>query len=219
MTDTLPADPGATRRPLIKVCGITRQQDADACLEAGVDMLGFIFHPQSPRRVTPEQAAGLRTPGALRVGVFVNQTQAEVLRVMDRARLDLAQLCGDNDPAFCRAVGPGRVMRVFWPERHSARAALEDDLHSLAPVMAYALLDAGTATGGHGRAQDAERLHGLDCPVPWLLAGGLGPETLPRALAACAPAGYDLNSGLESAPGVKDHRRIRAAVALIRPRG
>lgn len=219
MSDTRPAGPPAPHPAplLVKVCGITRQEDADACLDAGVDMLGFIFHTQSPRCVTPARAAALHTPGALRVGVFVNQTQAEVLDVMAQARLDLAQLCGDNDPAFCRAVGPGRVLRVFWPERYPARAALEDDLHRLAPAMAYALLDAGTSGGGHGRAQDAERLAGLESPVPWLLAGGLSPETLPRAMAACTPAGYDLNSGLESTPGVKDHARIRAALALIRP--
>lgn len=202
--------------PLIKVCGITRQQDADACAHVGVDMLGFIFHPASPRHVEPAVAQSIATGNALRVGLFVNQSQAEVLAVMDRARLDLAQLCGDNDPAFCRAIGPNRVMRVFWPERYTSRSALEDDLMRMAPFMAYALLDAGTSGGGHGRPQNPGFLHGLECPVPWLLAGGLSPETLAPAMAQCAPDGFDLNSGLESAPGIKDHERIHRAVAIIR---
>ncbi len=205
-----------TRTPIIKVCGITRQQDADACARMGVDLVGFIFHPASPRAMTPARAAGIETGSARRVGLFVDQGQQEVLEIMDQANLDLAQLHGDQDPAFCRAVGPTRVMRAFWPERHGSRAALEDELSLFAPVVSLALLDAGTSGGGHGRSQDFEFLAGLESPVPWLLAGGLSPEILPRAMAACAPAGYDLNSGLESAPGVKDHEKLARAVALIR---
>lgn len=205
-----------TQAPRIKICGTTRQEDASALARVGVDMAGFIFHPKSPRNVEPAVAARLDTGQALRVGVFVNQGQQEVLDVMDRARLDLAQLTGDQDRAFCRAVGPERVIRVFWPERYSSRAALEDDLSLFAGVMRFALLDAGTSGGGHGRTQDFSFLEGLDCPVPWLLAGGLSPATLPAAMAACSPAGYDLNSGLESAPGIKDHALLHEAVGLIR---
>jgi len=204
------------KHPLIKLCGITRQTDADACTRHGVELTGFIFHPTSPRNVTPEVAAGIGTGSALRVGVFVKQDQREVLEIMASARLDLAQLCGDNDPAFCRAVGTSRVLRVFWPERYKARAALEDDLDRFAPVMSYALLDAGLSGGGHGRHMDFSFLTGLECPKPWLLAGGLSPESLPQAMAACSPTGFDLNSGLESAPGIKDHERLSRAVAIIR---
>lgn len=203
-------------RPLIKICGITRQADADVCVEAGVDMIGFIFHEPSPRNIQPGAAAAIETGGAKRVGLFVNQSQDQVLKIMDRAKLDLAQLCGDQDRAFCRAVGASRVLRVFWPERHRMRAALEDELSAFEASMAYALLDAGMSGGGHGRAQDFGFLEGLDCPAPWMLAGGLGVDNLPRAMAQCSPAGYDLNSGLESAPGIKDHDLVRRAVTLIR---
>lgn len=202
--------------PVIKVCGITRQPDADACARVGVDLVGFIFHPASPRNVSPAAVARIETGSARRVGLFVSQGQREVLEIMDQARLDLAQLHGDQDPAFCRAVGPTRVIRAFWPERFGVRAALEDELEMFAPVVSYALLDAGQSGGGHGRSQNFEFLAGLQSPVPWLLAGGLSPDNLGQAMAACAPAGYDLNSGLESAPGVKDHERLHRAVALIR---
>ncbi|WP_461209748.1 phosphoribosylanthranilate isomerase [Desulfocurvus sp. DL9XJH121] len=204
--------------PLIKICGITRQADADACVAAGVDMIGFIFHEDSPRNVQPGQAEALSTGGALRVGVFVRQTQAEVLDIMHRARLDLAQLAGDQDWSFCRAVGAERVMRVFWPQRHRVRVALEDELRRFEGFAGFALLDAGLSGGGHGRAQDFGFLKGLSCPMPWLLAGGLSPETLPQAMDQCSPVGFDLNSGLESSPGVKDPQRIARAVEMIRAR-
>lgn len=203
-------------RPLIKICGITRQTDADVCVEAGVDMIGFIFHEPSPRNIQPGAAAAIKTGNAKRVGLFVRQSQQEVLKIMDRAGLDMAQLCGDQDRAFCRAVGADRVLRVFWPERHKMRAALEDELSDYDKSMAYALLDAGMSGGGHGRAQDFGFLKGLDCPAPWMLAGGLGVDNLPQAMAQCSPAGFDLNSGLESAPGIKDHDLVRRAVAIIR---
>lgn len=204
------------KAPLIKICGITRQEDADACTREGVDMLGFIFHEGSPRTVQPVAAAAIATGEALRVGVFVRQSQDEVLDIMRRARLDIAQLAGDQDRSFCRAVGSERVMRVFWPERHHTRAALEDELGRYEGFIARALLDAGVSGGGHGRTQDFGFLRGLAGPMPWMLAGGLSPDNLPRAIEQCACDGFDLNSGLESAPGIKDHARIRAAVAAIR---
>ncbi|MBU1003909.1 MAG: phosphoribosylanthranilate isomerase [Proteobacteria bacterium] len=207
------------KRQLIKICGITRQQDADVCLAAGVDMTGFIFHESSPRNIQPGAAAAIETGTALRVGVFVRQEQQQVLEIMRRAKLDLAQLCGDQDRAFCRAVGAARVIRVFWPERYKMRAALEDELSDYEQSMSYVLLDAGLSGGGHGRTQDFGLLTGLDSPVPWLLAGGLGVDNLARAMGQCTPSGFDLNSGLESAPGVKDAELVRRAVALIRNAG
>lgn len=204
--------------PLIKICGITNRKDADACVAAGADFVGFIFHDPSPRNMQPSAVADIATGRARRVGVFVRQSQAEVLEIMRRARLDLAQLGGDQDRSFCRAVGPERVLRVFWPERHRTRAGLADELGMFEGFAAYALLDAGVSGGGHGRAQDFGFLRGLEAPMPWLLAGGLSPDNLPEAMAQCAPAGFDLNSGLESAPGVKDAGLVRRAVDLIRAR-
>lgn len=204
------------RRFLVKVCGMTRQEDIDCCLRADVDFLGFIFHPKSPRNIAPARAATLRTADARRVGVFVDQSADEVRDIMRRADLDYAQLSGAQDEAFCRAVGARRVIRVFRPEAHESRALLEAELLRYADVMSMALLDAGASGGGHGRTLDFSALAGLSCPVPWFLAGGLSPETLPQALAALTPNGFDLNSGLESAPGRKDGALVRAALKIIR---
>lgn len=215
-------------RLLVKVCGLTRQQDADACAQAGVDLCGFIFHPASPRGVTPAVAAGLHSHGMARVGVFVKQSADEVLAIMDAARLDFAQLHGGQDAAFCDRVGRERVIRVAWPQRHADsaghadRRALEAELAGLAPHVRCFLLDAGTSGGGHGSTMDWAALRGLAPGVPWLLAGGLTPDNVAAAVAACGghdPAmliGVDLNSGVESAPGQKDATRVAAALAALR---
>ncbi|MDY7000420.1 MAG: phosphoribosylanthranilate isomerase [Thermodesulfobacteriota bacterium] len=202
---------------LIKVCGLTRQEDADACVKLGVDLTGFIFHSPSPRNVEPGHAAKIETGQALRVGVFVRQDLEETASIMREARLDLAQVHNpDRDPEFCKALGPEKVMRVFWPERYPDRASLEKDLARFEGVARYILLDAGTSGGGHGRSLNFSDLNGLLCPTPWLLAGGLGPHNLERAVAECAPFGVDLNSGVESAPGIKDAKKMARAVEIIK---
>jgi phosphoribosylanthranilate isomerase len=196
------------RAPFFKVCGLTRAQDVAACLDAGAAMTGFIFAARSPRRVTPEQARALPAAKALRVGVFVEQSPDEVLRIMDAAGLDLAQLHGGQDAAFCRAVGPDRVIKALWPEKLGSPRAIEIEMARFAPVCRFFLLDAGTSGGGHGRSMISPLVTGLHAPRPWLLAGGLGPENLGGP--ECDRAdGLDLNSGLEKAPGGERPRRHR----------
>ncbi len=202
--------------PLIKVCGITRAEDATACVELGVNFIGFIFHEPSPRNVLPEEVAAMETGGLTRVGVFGGQSVGEVLEIMDRARLDLAQLHGDQDEAFCVGVGPDRVIRVFWPQRCRDGKEFEGELERFAPYCRFFLFDAGASGGGHGKTLDFEMLKELQTTKPWLLAGGLGPENVGDALGACAPAGLDLNSGVESAPGIKDRKKIGDTVRIIR---
>lgn len=211
-------------RVAVKVCGITSQAFADMAVgrgrDRGADVVGFIFHPPSPRNVLPEDVAAIRTPDhVLRAGIFVRQDAQGVQRIMREARLDLAQLAGNQDEAFCEAVGPHRVMRVFRPERH---AEADDPMASLATEMdrfkdrvRFALLDAGTSGGGHGRSLDFSALAALEPPAPWWLAGGLGPDNLALALAACSPFGVDLNSGVESAPGVKDETKLALAFQAL----
>ena len=198
-------------RPLIKVCGMTRAEDLEACRDAGVDLTGFIFHPKSPRYITPKQAADLPRIG-LRVGVFVSQSAEEIRKIMDTADLDLAQLHGKQDEQFCKDVGEDRVIRVFWPAGYDSVKELNRDLARFAPVCRMFLLDSGTGGGGHGTTINWSGLKGLEAIRPWLLAGGLTPETVAKALEICRPDGLDLNSGLESTPGCKDARLIQKAV-------
>lgn len=204
---------------LVKVCGITRQEDADMCVKLGVDMIGFIFHEPSPRSITPEQAAAIDTGATMRVGLFLRQTPQEVREIMRTANIHLAQLHGDQDEEFCEDLGRARIMRVFWPERYSNLEDLEADLQKFAPYARFFLLDAGTSGGGHGRSYDATFLSGLKSPKTWFVAGGIGPENLCDMLGSCDPCGIDVNSGVEVSPGVKDHARMKELYRLMCRKG
>lgn len=214
-------------RLLVKICGQTRAETARLCVELGANMLGFIFHPKSPRCTAPALPASLLLPGVLKVGVFVDQSVNETAALMRSGRLDVAQLHGGQEHAFCRALadvlGPERIMKVVWPEKAASLAALQDELDSFAPLCGRFLADAGKDGGGHGRGiadAAADVLFQARFPRPWLLAGGLGPQTVGPAFAhfrhgTSAPAGLDINSGVESAPGVKDETLLRAAFSAI----
>ena len=201
---------------IIKVCGITRQEDVESCLALGVDWLGFIFHPSSPRCVSPEAAARLQTGKAKRVGVCVSQTLEEIEHLMDRARLDLVQLHGDQPVETCRRLGPDRVIKVFWPERFVDKEGFEAELSRFEAAASTFLFDAGRKGGGSGEPIIAAWLGKLISPRPWLLAGGLGPETIRMLLGACRPQGVDLNSGIEAAPGLKEHSKLKQTLEAIK---
>lgn len=202
---------------LIKICGLTRAEDAAFCSEAGADWLGFIFHPQSPRYLSPAAAAAIDSGTAKRVGVFVRQSPDEILKIMELARLDLAQLHGGQDEAFIRRIGPEKVISVNWPEKYASADDFKAALKS-AEIAAWQLLDAGGDGGGHGRTVDLHMIREISPPRPWLLAGGLNAEVI----SAIDPdglnniIGFDFNSGLEDAPGQKNKHKVRAAVAAAR---
>ncbi|MEF8941322.1 MAG: phosphoribosylanthranilate isomerase [Desulfohalobiaceae bacterium] len=199
----------------IKVCGLTRQRDIDACREFGAHWAGFIFHPESKRHIHPERAASLETGDLVRVGVLVRQDPEEALSIMRQCRLDLVQLHGDQDPAFCRRMGPERVIRTFWPQRFEREEDLQRELDRYAPCCDWFLLDAGLSGGGHGKRIEAEWLAGGLCfERPWLLAGGLGPESIGAGL-SLRPDGVDLNSGVEAAPGIKDRHAIAQTLSTL----
>lgn len=203
-----------TQKPIIKVCGLLREQDIRDCITMGVNLLGFIFHPKSPRNTRPENVPDLRAHPVRKVGVFVNQAPEEITGIMDRARLHLAQLHGGHSVQDCEAVGPSRVIKVLWPMRYDILDDLRRDMDRFAPVCTAFLLDAGMASGGHGKSLDFTRLKDLTPPRPWLLAGGLNPENIAEAL-KCCPDGIDLNSGVESAPGVKNAEKIKQIIQKI----
>ena len=204
----------------MKVCGITSPGDAVAAAEAGADAIGLVFWPRSPRVVTIEQARAIGDalpPFVVRVGVFVDAGRDEMARVADAARLDLLQLHGDEPPEALddlprRALKAVRVGDGFAPAdalRYEGRAA-------------GLLLDtkAPGAPGGTGRAFDWSLARGVRERSRFLLlAGGLTPENVRTALDAVRPAGVDASSSLESAPGKKDHARVRAFVEAVRAAG
>lgn len=193
---------------LIKFCGLTRQEDCDAASDLGADFCGFVFHPASPRYLAPEKAASLRTGSAARVGVFTGLDAREIARIIRIARLDYAQLHGGQPESLGAALGVP-IIRVLWPERHPCIREMLEYAQGLA--AAFFLLDAGKSGGGSGNTLPFAELAGFSPPVPWLLAGGLNAANIPAALNLCRPAGLDINSGVETAPGLKDADKMALA--------
>lgn len=221
------------RKLLIKMCGLRTQADLDATGggNPAADFCGFVFHPSSPRYIAPEAVAKLDSHGLLRVGVFVEHNAAAVARAATLARLDCIQLHGGQTPENGRELRARleescghavRIIRVFWPDRFASLDALQNAMDAHASYSDFFLLDAGLSGGGNGQRLDWYRLARLQSPLPWFLAGGLGPDNSAEALAAVqrfgnGPDGIDLNSGLENAPGCKDPDRIRQVLHLLKP--
>ena len=199
-------------RTRIKICGITRLEDARVCLQAGADVLGFNFWPESKRHIPVPLAAKmaeLLPAGVLRVGVFVRATPGEVRRTVAAVGLGAVQLHGDEDPSEYADAGVPlwQVLRIG--------TSLPDSVSEGASEL---LLDARVeGFGGSGRsfdwslAREARRF-----ALPFWLAGGLSPLNVAEAVRRAAPTGVDVASGVESSPGVKDPERVRAFVAAVR---
>ncbi|MFM8340006.1 MAG: phosphoribosylanthranilate isomerase [Fluviibacter sp.] len=200
--------------PRIKVCGLTRVQDMQAAVAAGVDAVGLVFYPDSPRHVTIEQAVELCRhvpPFVTIVGLFVNASRAEVHRVIEAVPLNLLQFHGDETADQCEGFGV--------PYLKAARVRPGVDLLEFAAQFASAralLLDTWTpAYGGSGESFDWS-LVPASCPLPVILSGGLTPDNVAEAIRQVRPVAVDVSSGVESAKGIKDAAKIRAFVSAVR---
>jgi phosphoribosylanthranilate isomerase len=199
----------------IKICGITNLEDALCAAACGVDAVGFIFHPASPRYITPERAKEIviALRGITTVGVFVNREADDVAQTVEMCGLDLIQFHGDESPVYCRQFAPDRVIKAVFPQA-------PEDLRALDAYDVRAFLVDFRETGrygGTGKRADWELAARLGKTHPLILAGGLCIDNIGEALAAVAPAGaVDINSGCERTPGIKDHDRMRRIVGMIR---
>lgn len=208
---------------LVKICGVNDAAGFDAAVAAGADLVGFVFYPASPRAVTPVQAAGLSgraAGGPQRVGLFVDPDDASIETVLAALPLDVIQLHGEETPARAAAIRA----RFGLPVMKALGVAEPADLARLAEYAAAVdrfLLDAkpppgASLPGGNASAFDWRLVAGKAIPRPWLLAGGLTPETVAEALWQSGAPGVDVSSGVERARGVKDPARIARFVAAAR---
>ena len=203
----------------VKVCGITRVEDAELAAGLGAWALGFILWPQSPRAVDPAVAAGIARAVRRRVelvGVFVNASLDEVAHAADAIGLTHLQLHGDEGPAFCTEAGRRTGCRVI----KAARIASGADLQALERYRTdFHLLDASVKglRGGSGQAWDWELAAQRRSKVPAILSGGLTPDNVADGIAAVRPYAVDVASGVEASPGVKDPAKVEAFLAAARP--
>lgn len=208
---------------LVKICGLSEPATLDVALDAGADMVGFVFFPKSPRHISLEAARALaaRVDGrARKVALVVDADDSEIAAIVAALSPDLLQLHGRETPARAAAI----ASRFGLPLIKALGVATRDDLEkadAFAPLVDYLLLDAkpppgASRPGGLGATFDWAILSGWRPGRPWLLSGGLAPDNVAEALARTNAPGVDVSSGVESAPGVKDAGRIRAFVAAAR---
>jgi phosphoribosylanthranilate isomerase len=199
----------------VKICGITRTDDALAAARCGAHAVGFVFYAGSARHVAPRAAADIiraLPPFVTTVGLFVDAEADEVAQVLAQAPLDLLQFHGDESPEFCRGFGMPYIKAV------RVRPGLDllqyAQLHDAARGL---LLDAyveGTY-GGTGTAFDWSSIpHELPCPV--ILSGGLNPANVTEAIRRVKPCAVDVSSGVETAPGIKDATKMAAFFQGVR---
>lgn len=192
----------------VKICGITRAQDAELAAGLGASALGFIFWPGSPRSVSAETAKAIaaNVPAhVLRVGVFVDQPATDVIRTMDQAGLDVAQLHGHESPDYCQGLGRRIFKAVGMKDNGSV------NIDDFGPDVVL-LVDAHDPErfGGTGKTVNWDSAREISATRRTILAGGLNAANIKLAVRSVRPYGVDVSSGVESAPGVKDPNRLRS---------
>jgi phosphoribosylanthranilate isomerase len=200
--------------PRVKLCGITRPEDAELAAALDAWAIGFILWPGSKRRADPAIAAGIARTQRRKlelVGVFVNPTLDDVVHAVEGIGLTHVQLHGDEGPAFCAAVAQRTGVRVI----KALGIASGADIRAIERFHTdYHMLDSGR--GGSGRPWDWRLSAQRRSPVPVILAGGLTPENVAAGIAAVRPWAVDVASGVESEPGIKDAAKVEAFVAAAR---
>jgi phosphoribosylanthranilate isomerase len=200
----------------IKICGITNANDARACLELGADMIGFNFYPESPRYVEPAIVRGIvdGLPARTCVGVFVDAAPAEIRKLANAAGVRCVQLHGNTTPESCSELAREfRVIRAL-----STDARFEPEYAAAFPECDV-LVDAyhPELRGGTGQTCDWSTARAALRYTRFLiLSGGLDAENVGRAMAAVTPRAVDVCSGVERAPGVKDHRALEQFISAVR---
>lgn len=192
---------------IVKICGITREADARLAVDLGATAIGFVFWPSSPRTISPREARAIvdtLPPFVTAVGVFVNAGRDEIEAAAREANLGAVQLHGDETPDLARSLSRRAIKAIALDENAEQRV--------LDWSEAMVLLDAHDPArrGGTGRVIDWDRAASIAQTREVILAGGLGPANVADAVARVRPAGIDVSSGVEAAPGIKDPEKLRA---------
>jgi phosphoribosylanthranilate isomerase len=200
--------------PKVKICGITNAEDAFVAVAAGADALGFVFYRKSPRFIEPALARQIvmsLPPLVIPVGVFVDEEQQVVRNLMDDCGLTMAQLHGNESAIYCKELGR-TVLKALRVKDRSTFLSLAE-YRGRAGVRGF-VLDAFSdqAYGGTGQVIDWQLAAEVAKAASILLAGGLTPENVEKAIHAVRPYGVDVSSGVEREPGKKDHEKVRSFI-------
>jgi phosphoribosylanthranilate isomerase len=197
----------------VKVCGITRPEDAELAVELGAWALGFILWPGSARAADPAVAAGIVAAHRRRVetvGVFVDPALDEVTRTIENLGLSMVQLHGDVGPSFCTEVGRRTGAQVVKAFRIGSQADVQDT--DRFRFVDFHLFDARVEgrAGGTGQTWDWSLVRRRRSKLPLILSGGLTADNVAEGIEAVDPYAVDVASGVEASPGVKDPAKVRA---------
>ena len=198
----------------VKICGMTNLKDVKVAVDGGVDAVGFIFYKKSPRSVTMQAVRKIvleLPPFVDSVGVFVNETAEQINKIADRCNLDRVQLHGNESPTFCKKIRR-RVIKAIRVKDIQSLKKLSDY-----PVSSF-LLDTFSEDqyGGTGRVFDWNLAYPAKKYGPIILAGGLTPINVHQAIQRIQPYGVDVCSGVESQPGIKDHKKMKAFLKNVK---
>ena len=209
----------------VKICGLDRPETVDGAVDAGAEMLGFVFYPPSPRNLTASAASRLtnRVPaGVKRVGLFVDPTDEMITTVLNQNVLDLIQLHGNEPPERVAEIKDITSLKVI-------KVLKVTDIRDLKYVSVYQrvaewlMFDAlapkdmkGALPGGNALSFDWNILSRANIPTPWILAGGLNLENVKEALSISGAKAVDVSSGVEKQPGVKFVEKIQSFIQAVK---
>ncbi len=202
---------------MVKICGITRSEDARFAVEVGADVVGIVFYPGSPRYVKTSDAvnivAAAHDAGGKVAGVFVNEKPRDVDYMCRKLKLDLVQLHGHESPVDYKNLGVPIIKAI-----HVKEALPIDRIEEWTGKAFLFLFEGASSTyGGAGASFDFTMLSSLRLSTPFLIAGGLTPANVGDVVRAVRPYGVDVSSGVESGnPGVKDHEKIKSFILHAR---
>ena len=212
----MPANSTAAASPQIKICGLTRPDEAEACAGAGADAIGYIFYPPSPRSLAADAAARITRvlpEGICPVGVFVNETYDTIISVADTAGVRAVQLHGRETPALVERLQTRGLIVIKTLFFNGA-----PDFDAIGHYSAAAYLVecvGGPLPGGNALSWNWSAASALSADHPVILAGGLNPDNITKAIAEARPDAVDVSSGVEHQPGRKDLDKVAALCQAV----
>ena len=211
-------DSKSALRPQVKICGLTRPDEALQCARMGADAIGLVFYSKSPRNLTPHQAGNIchrLPPDVKAVGVFVDMPFEQIISLASGCGFRTVQLHGSETPEqVARLAKEGlKVIKALFTNRHPGIAQAP---HYDAAAAFLVECGRGKLPGGNALAWDWKLPQGLLQKGPVILAGGLDPENVREALSAGRPDAVDVSSGVEASPGKKDMRKVLAFLSAVK---